>query len=99
MFNLIYMFWLHWIFIAARRLSLVVAGRDNSSSWCMGFSLRRLLLLPAAGSRALGLQELSLLGSREQPQRLWCMGLVALRHVVSFQTRDQRMVNLFKISV
>ena len=99
MFNLTYMFWLHWIFIAARRLSLVVASRDNSSSWCMGFSLRQLLLLLATGSRALGLQELSLLGSREQPQQLWCMGLVALQHVVSFQTRDQRMINLFKISV
>ena len=58
MFNLIYIFWLCWVFIAARRLSLVVASRDNPSSWCTGFSLKRLLLLQATGSRAHGLQEL-----------------------------------------
>ena len=35
-------FWLHWVFIAVRGLSLVVSG-DYSSLWCVGFSLRWLV--------------------------------------------------------
>ena len=47
-------FWLHWVFIAARGLSLVVMSRGYSSLWCAGFSLRWLLLLRSAGSRYAG---------------------------------------------
>ena len=47
-------FWLHWVFIAARGLSLVVMSRGYSSLWCAGFSLRWLLLLRSAGSRHAG---------------------------------------------
>ena len=36
-FNFIY-FWLHWVFVAARRLSLVVASGGYSSLRCTGFS-------------------------------------------------------------
>ena len=39
----IYLFiylWLHWVFVAARRLSLVVASGGYSSLWCAGFPLR-----------------------------------------------------------
>ena len=44
--------WLHWIFIAAHGLSLVVVSRGYSSlRWCMGFLLRWLLLLQSTGSR------------------------------------------------
>ena len=43
--------WLHWVFIAARGLSLVVASGGYSSLWCTGFSLQWLLLL---GARVLG---------------------------------------------
>ena len=48
-FNLFY-FWLHWVFIAARGLSLVAASGGFSSLWCAdsrhaGFS--------SCGSRAL----------------------------------------------
>ena len=32
-------FWLHWVFVAARGLSLVVASRGYSSLRCTGFSL------------------------------------------------------------
>ena len=46
-------------------------------------------MLWSTGSRALGLQELRLLGSREPAQQLQCMGLVAPRHMGSSQIRDQ----------
>ena len=51
--NLFY-FWLHWVFVAARGLSLVAASGGYSSLWCTGFSLRWLLLLWSTGSRRLG---------------------------------------------
>ena len=37
--NLFY-FWLRWVFVAARGLSLVVASRGYSLSWRADFSLR-----------------------------------------------------------
>ena len=42
-------FWLCWVFIAAHGLSLVVVSRGYSWLWCLGFSLRWLLLLWCAG--------------------------------------------------
>ena len=47
-------FWLHWVFVAARGLSLVVASRGYSSLQCVGFSLQWLLLLQSTGSRQVG---------------------------------------------
>ena len=47
-------FWLHWVFVAARRLSLVVVSRGYSVLWCTGFSLWWLLLLQSTGSRHTG---------------------------------------------
>ena len=52
-FFLIY-FWLCWVFVAARGLSLVVASGGYSSLRCAGFSLRWLLLLRSTGSRCVG---------------------------------------------
>ena len=43
---------LHWVFVAACRLSLVVASRGYSSLQSLGFSLRWLLLLQSTGSGA-----------------------------------------------
>ena len=37
-------FWLHWVFVALHRLSLVVASEGSSSLWLEGFSLQWLLL-------------------------------------------------------
>ena len=45
---------LHWVFVAARGLSLVVASGGYSSWRCTGFSLQWLLLLQSTGSRRLG---------------------------------------------
>jgi len=45
-------FWLYWVFVAARRLSLVVEGGGFSVSCCVGFSLWWPLLLRSTGSRA-----------------------------------------------
>ena len=56
-FKFIYLFilfWLHWVFIAARRLSLAAVSGGYSSLWCAGFSLPWLLLLWSTGSRRAG---------------------------------------------
>ena len=53
--------------------------KQVSSYLCAGFSLLWLLLLQSTGFRA-------------QAQYLCCTGLVALRHMVSSQTRDQTRV-------
>ena len=44
-------FWLCWVFVDAHGLSLVVLSGGYFLLWCMGFSLRRLLLLWSTGSR------------------------------------------------
>ena len=60
-------FWLHWVFVAARGLSLVTASGGYSSLRCVGFSLRWLLLLRSTGSRHAGF---SSCGSRALEHRL-----------------------------
>ena len=90
-------FWLRWVFVAARELSLVVVSRGYSSLWCaVFFSLQWLLMLRSTGSRRAGFsscgsraQQLWLVGSRAQAQQLWHTGLVARRHVGSSRTRDR----------
>ena len=47
-------FWLRWVFVAARGLSLVVVSGGYSLLQCAGFSLRWLLLLRSTGSRRMG---------------------------------------------
>ena len=47
-------FWLRWVFVAARGLSLVAASGGYSSLLCAGFSLWWLLLLRSTGSRHTG---------------------------------------------
>ena len=44
-------FWLSWVFVSVRGLSLVVASRGHSSPRCTGLSLSRPLLLRSTGSR------------------------------------------------
>ena len=53
-FTLFIYFWLHWVFVAVRRLSLVVASGGYSLLQCAGFSLQWLLLLRSTGSRREG---------------------------------------------
>ena len=50
----LFIFWLCWVFVAVRGLSLVAASRGYSLLWCDGFSLRLLLLLQSMGSRRTG---------------------------------------------
>ena len=52
-FFLIY-FWLCWVFVSVRGLSLVAASVGHSSSQCAGLSLSRPLLLRSTGSRHAG---------------------------------------------
>ena len=47
-------FWLCWIFVSVRGLSLVAESGGHSSSWCAGLSLSRPLLLWSTGSRRAG---------------------------------------------
>ena len=79
-------FWLSWVFIAVRRLSLVVVSGGYSSLQCMGFSLRWLLLW-STGSRHTGFSSCG-----TPAQYLWLVGLVAPWHVGSSQTRDRTRV-------
>ena len=51
--NLFY-FWLCWVFIAVRGLSLVAASGGYSLLQCVGFSLQWLLLLQSTGPRRVG---------------------------------------------
>ena len=53
LFIYLFIFWLHWVFVAARGLSLVAASGSYSLLRCAGFSLQWLLLL---WSTALGAQ-------------------------------------------
>ena len=98
-FILFIYFWLRWVFVAAHRLSLVVASGGSSSLWCTGFSLWWLLLLWSTGSRPAGFsscgawaQQLWLTGSRVQAQQLWRTRLLAPWHVGSSRTRIQACV-------
>ena len=77
-------FWLHWVFVASHRPSLiavsggyalVVVGDKNR-----GFLLQWLLLLQSTSSRV------------HKLQKLRYMGLAAPQHVESSQTRDQTCV-------
>ena len=57
LFSLCFLFiylWLCWVFVSVRGLSLVAASGGHSSSWCMGLSLSRPLLLQSTGSRRAG---------------------------------------------
>ena len=71
----LFYFWLHWVFIAARGLSLVAVSGGYCSLRSLGFSLQWLLLLQSTGSRRAGFsscgtwaQWLWLAGSRAQAQ-------------------------------
>ena len=67
----VFLFWLHWVFIAARRLSLIVASRGYSLLRCVDFSLQWLLLLQSTGSRRVSF---SSYGSRALERRLSSCG-------------------------
>ena len=71
LFIYIFYFWLRWVFVAARRLSLVAASRSYSLLHCTGFSLRWLLLLLSTGCRCTGF---SSCGSRALERRLSSCG-------------------------
>ena len=79
--NLFIYFWLHWVFVAARELSLVAASGGHSLLRCAGLSLRWLLLLRSMGSRRVGsvvvARGLSSCGSRAPERGLSSRGTQA----------------------
>ena len=81
-------FWLCWVVAAVWVVPQLQRARATPRCGAQGFSGRWLLLLQSVGSRALGLQQPQLPGSRAQAQRLWGTGLVAPQHVGSSRTRD-----------
>ena len=94
LFILFIYFWLHWVFIAARGLSLASASGGHSLLWCAGFSLRWPLPLWSMGSRHAGFrscgtwaQQLWPAGSRAQAQQLWRTGPATPWYVGSSRTR------------
>ena len=54
LFIYLFIYWLHWVFVAVRGLSLVAVSGGYSLLRCAGFSLRWLLLLRSTGSRHAG---------------------------------------------
>ena len=54
LFIYLYIFWLCWVFVSVRGLSLVAASGGHSSSRCAGLSLSRPLPLRSTGSRRAG---------------------------------------------
>ena len=54
LFILFIYFWLCWVFVAARGLSLVAESRGYSLLQCTGFSLQWLLSLWSTGCRRVG---------------------------------------------
>ena len=70
---LFFYFWLCWVFVSVRGLSLVAASGGHSSSRCASLSLSRPLLLRSTGSRRASSAGVA-------------QGLVAPRHVGSSQT-------------
>ena len=81
--NLFIYFWLCWVFVAAHRLSLVVASGGYSLLWCMGFSLQWLLLLQGTGSRHVGFGSRGTRASVVVPRRLSSCGSQALERRLS----------------
>ena len=75
----VYVFYFWFVFVTARRLSLIAVCRTTFHLRCEGFWLQWLLLLSSMGFRA-------------QAQQSWHMGFVALRPVDSSQARDQTYV-------
>ena len=76
LFFFFFNFWLCWVFVSVRGLSLVEVSRGHSSVQCTGLSLSRPLLLRSTGSRRAGSVVVA-----HGP------GLAAPRHVGSSQTR------------
>ena len=75
LFIYLFIFWLHWVFIAVCGLSLVAVSRGYSPLQCTGFPLRWLLLLRSMGSRHPGF---SSCGSQGLERRLSSCGAQAL---------------------
>ena len=76
-------FWLHWVFVAARRLSLVAGREGYSLLRCRGFSLWWLLLLQSTDSRVHRLQQLWRKGSVVVAHGLQSTGSVVVVHRLS----------------
>ena len=85
-FILFIYFWLHWVFVAARGLSLVAVSGGYSLLQCTGFSLQWLLLLQSTGSRRVGFSRCDAWASVVVAHGLWSAGSVIVVHGLSCST-------------
>ena len=94
LFILFIYFWLRWVFVAARGLSLVVVSGGYSSLQCAGFSLWWLLLLRSTGSRHAGFIALRHVGTSQTRARtrVPCIGRQILNH---YATREAPLFYIF----
>ena len=76
-------FWLHWVFAAARGLSLVAVSGGHSSLRGTGFSLWWLLLLRSTGSRHAGFNSCGTRASVVVHRGLQSAGSVVVAHGLS----------------
>ena len=84
LFILFVYFWgLCWVFVAARRLSLVAASRGYSLLRCSGFLLQWFLLLRSVGSRRAGFSSCGTWASAVVARGLSSCGLQALERRLS----------------
>ena len=67
-------FWLHWVFIAVPRLSLVVVSGGYSSLQCVDVSLQQLLLLQSVRAPGKASHGLSSRGSQAVDGKLGSCG-------------------------
>ena len=67
-----FFFWLCWVFVPLRRLSLVALSGNYSSLQCKGFLLQWLLLVQSMGSRCTGFGRCSNAGSVVVARGLMC---------------------------
>ena len=77
---LFFYFWLRWVFVATRGLSLVAVSGDYSSLRCAGFSLWWLLLLRSTGSRCMDFSSCGARASGPVTRRLQSAGSAAVAH-------------------
>ena len=86
--NILYLFWLCWVFVTAPRLSLVSASRGSTLVVVPVLLIVEASLVAEQGSGVREPQHLQHSGSRALAQQLWCACLAALWHAGSSWTRD-----------
>ena len=84
----IYCFWLCWVFVVARRVSLVALSGGCSLGMVCRLLSAAVSLIVEHGLSGEWASAVVVPGSRAQTQQLWCVGLAAPWTAVSSRARD-----------